>query len=189
MLRLAGLQLAGLGECLQLLLGLVGLFAVGCRGVELHDLPAGMRTGVGYLDVDLDSLAVARYDGLRVFEGGVREAVAEGIRHLLAECVEVAVADVYVLLVFGEVDVSYGVLLGAAVGDVDVGRHVDGEVARRGGILEHHGECHRELARGRSLACQHVGDAVAALLSRLPCAEYGVGQLLPRCGLDHAADV
>ena len=83
-LALAGGKLAGLGEVQQVCGGLLNA-AVGVRRIiiDLHDILAGSRAGIGDGDGELQAAAVAGDVAHLLGEGGVAQAVAKGIDNFL----------------------------------------------------------------------------------------------------------
>ena len=83
-LALAGGKLAGLGE-VQQVCGSLFNAAVGVRRIiiDLHDILAGSRAGIGDGDRELQAAAVAGDVAHLLGEGGVAQAVAKGIDNFL----------------------------------------------------------------------------------------------------------
>ena len=83
-LALAGGKLAGLGEVQQVCGSLLNA-AVGVRRIiiDLHDILAGSRAGIGDGDRELQAAAVAGDVAHLLGEGGVAQAVAKGIDNFL----------------------------------------------------------------------------------------------------------
>ena len=81
-LGLAGLQQAGLIVCRQVGAGLLNA-AVGVGGpaVDLHHVLARNRAGIGDSDVKGDGTILFRNGAHLLLEGGVAQAVAEGVLH------------------------------------------------------------------------------------------------------------
>ncbi len=128
-LVLARLQTLCLGESLQLLGGLVGSLRVGSSNVEFYDLLALAVTCVLNGDGHVVDVVLLFNLGVAILEGGVAQAITEGIRNGDIEGVEVTIANVDVLLIFGIVHVADVALL-ALVEHVDAWVFVDGEVLR-----------------------------------------------------------
>ena len=147
------------------------------------------RTSVLDDDAHLDGVLTLGFDnGLGELERGVAETEAEGIGHILLEGVEIAIAHVDVLLVVGIGMSSDGALVGHHVLETVV---VDlaWEVLRRGMVGGSNGPRHGEFARRIDFTRKQVGDRVAALHTRLPGAENGIGILAPRGCLDDTSRV
>ena len=66
----------------------------GGGGIQLHHLFAGAAAGVGHFHREGEGFPVQRRAAAVQGEGGVGEAVAEGVARLFAEGIEIAVADV-----------------------------------------------------------------------------------------------
>ena len=105
-LALTGFQQAGLAEGFQFLGGLVHA-ALGSLDIELHGFTACHLAGV--LHAHLHAAAVTVDGSLfhRIFKGGIAQPVAEGVRYLFTEGIEVTVTHVDALLVEGEIDVAF----------------------------------------------------------------------------------
>ena len=117
--------------------------------------------------------------------------MAEGVRHLFTEGIEVTVTHVDALLVEGEIDVAFRLfrLLLFLVGlEVHAGTHgerrhleliVEGKIGIRRRVAILHGKRHGQLTAGVHLTRQHVGNAVAHFLPGLESAYQGICQFFP----------
>ena len=97
-LALAGLQLTGLGEGLQLL---GGLFQSALRSSDIdlcHFLTTDTTTILNS-DANIDALTLGLDHRLRELESGVGETIAEGIGHVAIEGIEEAITHIDILLV------------------------------------------------------------------------------------------
>ena len=138
--------------------------------VDLRNLLSTDAAGVLHRYADGDVFTTHLHAGLRVFERGVAHAIAEGIRNVLAERVEVAIAHVDVFLVVAHLVTA-------------------GEVARRSVVVDADGPCHRELSRRTNLTREHIGDGISCFLARLPSTNDGVCPVAPRRCLDDRSAV
>ena len=174
LLALPGLEQPGLAEAAQ---HLHGLFQTGSGSgaVDLDHFPAGESTGVGDLYGYGNLLFVSgSAQGLHG-EGGVIQAVAEGIQGLHIEGVEVAVADEDTVGVVFVVPVAVVVAEGGGGGVVHV----------------FFGPGVGESAAGDALAQQHIRHDVAAHVAALGDEQHGAdaGDGLQGGRVDHAAQV
>ena len=104
-LTLTGLQFARLGKGLQLVNGLLER-TLGSLDIDLSNLLTTDTARILHGDGHIDDIACNLNLGLRESEGGIRQAEAEGIGHLHAFGIEIAITHVDILLVVGIVFVG-----------------------------------------------------------------------------------
>src|SRR5690554_6925639 len=116
--------------------------------------------------------------------------MAEGVRYLFAETVEVAVTHVYVFFIISVIPVAYLGFFLTMVGKVHAG-HVTicWEISRRSMVFKRHGKSHGQLSGRGRFSAQDIGHAVTTLLSSLPSTQNGIRQGFPGSGLDDTANV
>ena len=103
-LTFAGLQFLRLAKGLEFAGGFLET-AFGSAHVEFHHFLAGHLAGVGHGDAGGETVLVGLHHGFAVGEGGVAEAIAEGIGNLNVTGDEVAVAHPDAFLIVGVVHI------------------------------------------------------------------------------------
>ena len=175
-LALAGSQLVGLGEVQQVCGGLLDA-AVGIRriAVDLDNILAGNRAGVGDGDGELQVCAIVGDVAHLLGEGGVAQAVAEGIDHFLVVVDEALIGSRLIELV-ADVDAldvvdeggsgALGVehtCIGVELGSVGVLEVAEVVPPRRSGQVGDIGIC--GAAGGVDLTGDHAAKALKAGLA------------------------
>ena len=148
-LALAGLQFTGLAEGLQL----AGGFLQAARGsahIEFHHFLTGHGTGVGDGNGGLETIGHGLYNGLGIGEGGIAEAISEGIGNGHVTGNEVTVAHPDAFLIVGIVHILLRLTGAPATALLTI--VIVREVGAGGMVHEVHGEGHGKLAGGVHLA-------------------------------------
>lgn len=131
--------------------------------VELHHLAGVLRACVGHGDCCLEAAARTCNRRLAVAEGGVTEAVTEGIERVVdhVEPVGCVLAELLCALGYGTAGVQVVVVHGQLAGSA---RESHGKASARGYVAE-----------------DHVADGVGSLAASEPYVEYCVDVVLLPC--------